>query len=151
MDDKDKTIFDNYLHFSWSANDCIAQYEVSTVSNTVLTVWSKHLIELLETWPADKAIRLLYNISSPGASLTYWATAGQNIMHIGVDIRSRQYVEKRFSADQLIVPRIALVVSNALSGQAAFRLYQPSVRLPIKAKAFFDQQSAHTWLLEGAR
>ncbi|MFP4322428.1 MAG: hypothetical protein ACLFTK_08235 [Anaerolineales bacterium] len=143
---EDKLIVDG-LRFETLHEGQIAWYQASTISDYVLSEWSKHLIQVLEDWPTERRLRLLYDLSSPGASLTYLVLSNRDVLHIGVDIKSRQFAERKLKDGIEQTPRLALLVSNALSGQVANKHYRAPITLKIDAQTFFDRQAALDWLM----
>lgn len=136
------------LNFNWDNSNRVGVYRITTVSRYVLSQWSQHLITLLEDWSPDKPVRLLYDISPPGVSLTYLLINNRDLFHIGIDTVSRQYVEEKWIEFQSPLPRLAILTSSAMSGKVASKQSRTSNALTFKTQVFFDYITALSWLLE---
>jgi hypothetical protein len=134
----------------WVADKQIVTYTLTSAKLSSLSAWSEMALKTLNHWPKDQPYRALHDLSPPGAGLVYLAAVEYDVFNIGITPGRRKEINALLAANPQWQLALAVVVSASLTGGIMqLKLLRPDPQdQRIRAKAFFDRNSALEWLLK---
>jgi hypothetical protein len=131
-------------------HDALVAYTLTSAKLATLSSWSELALKTLQQWPKDQPYLALHDLSYPSTGLVYLAAVEYDVFNIGITPGRRKDVNLLLEANPTWQLALAVVVSASLTGGIMqLKLMRPDPQNQrVRAKAFFDRNSAIEWLLK---
>ncbi|MBZ0318050.1 MAG: hypothetical protein K8L91_16640 [Anaerolineae bacterium] len=132
----------------WYYEGQIVAYTIHDVNMASMSRWGDAIMSTLEEWPADNPQYLaLHDLSNSGVSMAFVVLNNYHIFTPGGNAMGRQRFEHFISRRPDLKVRLALVISNELSGQITMQhLRNAKVEPLTEVNVFVDRDAALDWL-----
>ena len=132
------------LDYTWVTNQVLV-YEVTSLSVPLMVEWSKHILENLASWPAERPLQVLYHFSDAEVSRLYLVMTKRDIFNIGVTVVGKLRVEQMLQRADLF-GRLALLIPESVSGEIVTT--RAKSHPVIESRLFTDYNVAMAWLTD---
>lgn len=136
-----------YLQSTWLADEQIRVYTIFNLNATMMEQWSLDILAALRHWPEEKPIRILFDLSHPNVSMSYFVLLRRELFNLGITEQG-QAEANRFLSNHANRPiKLGVLLSGTMLGTLS--KYVPSRHKDsnFSAKIFFTLENAQTWLL----
>jgi hypothetical protein len=136
-----------FLQNSWLADELIRNFTIYTVNSLMMEQWSHEVLGALRHWPAEKPIRLLFDLSHPNVSMSYFVLSRRDLFNLGITEQGQAEVLRFLEHHPERHIKLAVVLSNTMLGTLTKYVTTRIPREHFHAKIFFNLEAAQTWLL----
>lgn len=136
-----------FLQTAWIAEEQIRSYTIFSINNQMMEQWAFEVLAILRHWPAEKPIRLLYDLSHPNVSMSYFVLSRRDLFKLGVTETGQAEAERFLARHPDRQIKLAVVLSNTMLGTLSKYVPNADKEDNFQAKVFFKPELAHKWLL----
>jgi hypothetical protein len=136
-----------YLQNRWIADEQIRSFTVYTINSQMMEQWSYEVLAVLRHWPAEKPIRILFDLSHPNVSMSYFVLSGRELFNLGITPQGQAEVLRYLENHPQRHIKLAVVLSNTMLGTLSKYVTTLFREEHFNAKIYFDLAVAQTWLL----
>lgn len=136
-----------YFQTAWLADEQIHAYTIFNLNAAMMEQWSYDILAALRHWPTDKPIRILFDLSHPNVSMSYFVLLRRELFNLGISEAGQAEVN-RFLVNHPNRPiKLAVLLSGTMLGTLSKYVPTRHKATNFSAKVFFNPNSAQTWLL----
>lgn len=136
-----------FLQNAWIANEQIRSFTIFSMNSQMMDEWSYEVLAALRHWPIEKPIRILFDLTHPNVSMSYFVLSKREVFNIGVTDKGQSEVQRFIEAHPNRPIKLAVVLSNTMLGTLSKYVPRRYSEDSFNAKIFFNLGSAQTWLL----
>ncbi|MGJ3238865.1 MAG: FHA domain-containing protein [Anaerolineae bacterium] len=135
-----------YLQSDWSENQRILRYTIYSVNQDMMPTWSDDVLNAIRYWDINSQPRILFDLSHPNASMSYFVLSQRDIFNIGITAEGKAYFLKFLESNPQIHVKLAVVLSNTMLGGLGKYIPPRYSNSNFTAKLFFERDPAEYWL-----
>lgn len=135
------------LEETWLHQQRILCYTVYSLNNNILKDWSDRIYENLSNWPTPESPLILFDVSNPNVSMSYFVLTRRNIFNLALMPEAQIRLDAFISENPELRVRLALVLSKTMIGVMTSGRSTNILRRLTSGKVFFEREPAITWLL----
>jgi hypothetical protein len=136
-----------FLQNAWIADEQIRGFTIYSMNSQMMEEWSYEVLAALRHWPIEKPIRILFDLTHPNVSMSYFVLSKREVFNIGITEKGQNEVQRFIEAHPNRPIKLAVVLSNTMLGTLSKYVPRRYSEESFDAKIFFSIESAQTWLL----
>lgn len=134
------------LRTAWIEDERVLQYSILAMSSDIMQLWREHVFAMLDTWLSNKPIRLLYDLTAPNMSMSYFVLSHRDLHNAGITADGKvaflDFLKHNHDKDI----KLAVLLSEKMMGVLSQYVPEPYEQLNYGVKIFFNADDAKQWL-----
>jgi hypothetical protein len=136
-----------FLQNSWIADEQIRRFTIFGMNSQMMEEWSHEVLAALRHWPVEKPIRILFDLTQPNVSMSYFVLTKREVFKFGITEQGHAEVQRFIEAHPNRQIKLGVVLSNTMLGTLSKYVPRRYSEESFNAKIFFNLESAQNWLL----
>ena len=135
------------LEENWLHDKRILCYTLYSLNNMILKDWAVDILDKITHWPTEETPRLLFDVSNPNVSMSYFVLTRRNIFNLALTSETQPGLDAFIQAHPDVRVRLGLILSKTMVGVMSSGRGTNILRQLTVGKVFFEREAALTWLL----
>jgi hypothetical protein len=136
-----------YLQSEWLAAKQILCYTVFTVNKAMMAYWGEQVIQALREKSDSDTIRLLFDLSHPNVSMSYFVLTNRKLLNVGITEQGQQQFMDILAKNPQCEFKLAVLLSNTMLGALGKHTPEKYQQSNFLGKIFFNAAGAEQWLI----
>src|SRR5688572_31451750 len=133
-----------FLQNAWIANEAIRCFTIFSMNSQMMDEWSYEVLAALRHWPIEKPIRILFDLTHPNVSMSYFVLSKREVFNLGITEQGQNEIQRFIEAHPNRPIKLGVVLSTTMLGTLSKYVPRRYSEESFNAKIFFNLESAQT-------